>query len=81
MRAALSVMAPVLAMMIPPEPLKVAINSTPILRAVVVLYCNLAAAPYVGAAVAVAVPSIDKIPLTVTPVVVLALVFDKVRFV
>ena len=36
------------------------------MRLVAVLYCSLADAPYVGAAEVVAVPSIERVPLTVT---------------
>ena len=45
-------------------------HSTPAVRAVAVLYCSVAAAPYVGTAEAVAVPSIERTPLIVQLAVV-----------
>ena len=63
----------VLAMITPPEPLKVLGNSTPVVCAPVPLYRNVAEPPKFGdEPVVVAVPSIERIPLKVAPVVVFA---------
>ena len=69
-----------LLMMTPPLPLKVAGNSVPVVCALVPLYCKVAAAPYAATVPAVvAVPSIERMPLTVAPVVVFAPLPDNVR--
>jgi hypothetical protein len=69
----------VLSITTPPVPLKVAGNSTPVVCAEVLLYCNVVEAVYVGRAETVAVPSIDKILLTVTPVVVFVPEPERIR--
>ena len=48
--AAFNVIVPVLAIITPPVAANGVIHSTPAVRAVAVLYCSVAAAPYVGAA-------------------------------
>lgn len=63
--------APVFVINTPPVPEKVANHSFPEFLAVDVLYCRVADAPYVGAALAVAVPSIERVPFTVTFAVVI----------
>ena len=67
--APFSVIAPVLAMITPPVAANGVIHSGPAARAVVVLYCRVAAEPYVGAAETVAVPVMESIPLTAGTVV------------
>ena len=68
--AAFNVIAPVLAIVTPPVAANGVIHSRPAVREVAVLYCKVADPPYVGATETVAVSSIDKTWLTVTPVVV-----------
>ena len=57
----------VLAIITPPEPFQVSGNSGPVIWAPPPLYCNVAPEPYIGNAVAVVVPSIESMRLTVIP--------------
>ena len=59
------VIVPRFAMTTPPVAAKGEIHSTPAVRSVEVLYCRVAAEPYVGAAETVAVPCMLRKPLTV----------------
>ena len=77
--AEFKVIVPVFAMITPPLAANGDTHSTPALRGVAVLYCKDAEAPYVGAAEAVAVPSMERTPFTVTPEMVLSPLPDKVR--
>ena len=75
----LSVISPVFAIITPPVASNGVIHSGPEFRDVAVLYCNVAAPPYVGAAETVPVPAIERIPFTVIPVVVFIPLPDRVR--
>ena len=67
-------------MMTPPEPVHVAGNSIPVVWAPLPLYCSVAADPKFSAAETVAVPSIERTPVTVGTVVrVTAAVPPRVR--
>ena len=72
--AAFIVMIPVLIVVTPPVAANGEIHSTPAVLDVVVLYCSFEAAPYVGAAETVAVPSIDTVEFTVQFAVVNVLI-------
>src|SRR4051812_14062522 len=75
-----------LALMVTPLALLIArfamlfVNSGPDVWAALPWYSSVAARPYVGTTLAVAVPCLDNFPLTVTPVVVLAPDPARVRF-
>src|SRR6266567_2469607 len=56
------------------------VNSGPVVCKALPLYSSVELAPQVGAALAVAVPCIERVPLTVTPVMVLAPEPESVRF-
>ena len=60
-----------LAIITPPEPFQVSGNSAPVICAPLPLYCKVAPEPYTGNAVAVVVPSIESMPLTAIPVLVI----------
>lgn len=75
------VIVPVFAIITPPIAANGLIHSGPAVREVEVLYSNVADEPYVGGAEAIAVPSIERIPLTVQLAVVNVFVpeFENVR--
>ncbi len=77
--APFKVIAPVFAIITPPVAANGVIHSAPAVRGVAVLYLSVAAVPYIGAAETVAVPSIERIPLTLTPVVVFAPLPESVK--
>ena len=77
--AAPKVIAPVLAIIMPPVPENAAVHSGPAVRGDAVLYVSVAPAPYVGATEVDAVPAIVRILFTVTPAVVLRPELLRVR--
>lgn len=76
-----NVIVPVFLITTPPVLLNVAGHSNPVFLAVEVLYCKVEFAPNVGVSEAVAVPSIERVSFTVTPVVAFTPDSERVRLV